>query len=466
MSHYTPKPYLAIVRCDQSASRNTVTVFPACSDLIAHERDFDIVILDQPAHKAEKSLESLRVNPRYQLTLIYCMQEMTEIIEHLSDGKLPTDLKMLAQQYQQFKDRMSLFNRGAPPEGFKWKILAWLWTREERTLYPMANAQIAQYYQYPIVDMMARAEKVNTFHWLNTMSSDGTLEPVGLIDRIRVCRKCSSSRINFIDVCPECTHMHIERKPSLHCYTCGHVGHQESFTKRGTLTCPHCLKRLRHIGSDYDRPMENYSCNACDAFFVDAHVEARCRDCGEVHTTDELSTINVKSYALKESGKLLCRYGDQYQSSLEPLRRGNFISRSHFNEMLEWQIQMSRRYPSFEFSILGLHLEGMSQYTSKVGIIKSNTLVERLIDRINIALRETDRGCRAGDDSLWIALPYTNSTGLDGFKNRLQGVIDLIKGDSTDMLKLSILDYCSTAEEKIEEDAQLLLSRLTNDLKS
>nr|WP_309294963.1 hypothetical protein [Aeromonas caviae] len=30
------------------------------------------------------------------------------------------------------------------------------------------------------------------------------------------------------------------------------------------LLCPNCFSRLRHIGSDYDRPLENYRCR-CDA---------------------------------------------------------------------------------------------------------------------------------------------------------------------------------------------------------
>ncbi|MFD2883408.1 hypothetical protein ACFS4T_13870 [Pseudomonas lini] len=132
---------------------------------------------------------------------------------------------------------------------------------------PCATPKSPQHYRYPLLEALADAEQVNPFVWLSLMVQHDWLEEGVLVDRVRLCSDCGSGRLNYIDVCAECQAMDISRQPSLHCFTCGHVGHQESFLKDGLLLCPNCLNRLRHIGSDYDRPLENYRCRSCQAFF-------------------------------------------------------------------------------------------------------------------------------------------------------------------------------------------------------
>ena len=38
---------------------------------------------------------------------------------------------------------------------------------------------------------------------------------------------------------------------------------RRTFLSSGALACPKCTTRLRHIGADYDRPLENHTCNVC-----------------------------------------------------------------------------------------------------------------------------------------------------------------------------------------------------------
>ena len=47
----------------------------------------------------------------------------------------------------------------------------------------------------------------------------------------------------------------------------------------GTIVCPKCHTHLRHIGSDYDRPIENYRCQSCSQSFVEGDVQVRCAMC-------------------------------------------------------------------------------------------------------------------------------------------------------------------------------------------
>lgn len=458
-------PRIAILRNGKSNSKSSISVFSSVDAILREQEPFNIVVLDQPANQAEVSLRLLRMHKDYALTLIYCLQDMSKMCEHLSDGKAPASMDAMRRAVQTFQDRQSTFNRGEAPQSFEWRVMAWMWLRQDRKLDPLESPKQPQHYIYPVLDVLAQGEKVNTFEWLSGMTEKGVFQESGLIDRIRACVSCSSARLNFIDVCPECKHIDIQRAPSLHCYTCGHVGEQNDFTKGGGIVCPHCMTKLRHIGSDYDRPMENYSCRRCKAFFVDALVQANCRDCGHSHGSDDLSVINIKNYQLKEHGKLLCRHGDQYSEGItKPYRRGNFISNPHFTDILDWQIQMSKRYPGFEFSLVGLKLGNLDAYMEHVGFSRACRFIDHLIDRINATFRDTDRGARFSETQMWLVLPNTNEDGLKCFQRRLGEIFVQIKGDGTDLLKIEMLGYSSSSEVVVEEDACLLLSRLQNDL--
>lgn len=458
-------PRIAIIRKGKTSIKTSLSILPTLDTLLAQPVPYDIVVIDQPGSQAEMTLRLLRMNKHYHLSLIYSLQDLTPAFENLGDGKAPGSMDAMRRAIKIHQDRLQEFNRGLPPQTLEWRMMAWMWLRQDRKLEPMENGKHIQHYHYPLIEALACGEKVNTFEWLSGMVDRGVFQETGLIDRIRTCSGCASARINFVDVCPECTHIDIERSASLHCYTCGHVGHQDKFMKGGALVCPHCITKLRHIGSDYDRPMDNYVCKGCKSFFVDAMVQAKCRDCGHVHGTDDLVPINIKSFQLAEHGKLLCRHGDQQNQSMSSgYRRGNFISNLHFTDILDLQIQMSRRYSTFEFSLVGIHLGNLDAYMDKVGFTRSCRFIDQMIDRINATFRETDRGARFSEDRLWLVLPNTNEAGLMAFKSRLQEVFSQITGEGSDLLKLSLLGYSSCMDKAVDEDGTLLLSRLENDL--
>ena len=200
-------PRIAILRNGKNSAKSSISVFPTVDALLREKEPFNIIVIDQPANQAEVSLRLLRMNKDYALTLIYCLQDMSSLCEHLSDGKAPASMDAMRRSVQTFYDRKETFNRGAEPQSFEWRVMAWMWLRQDRKLEPMVNPKQPQHYVYPVLDVLAQGERVNTFEWLGSMTEKGIFQECGLIDRIRACVKCSSARINFIDVCPECKHI-------------------------------------------------------------------------------------------------------------------------------------------------------------------------------------------------------------------------------------------------------------------
>ncbi|WP_242510220.1 hypothetical protein [Halorhodospira halophila] len=101
-------------------------------------------------------------------------------------------------------------------------------------------------------------------------------------------------------IAPECDSLEIRTEIGLHCFSCGHVAPQRRFQKNGMLKCPNCYVTLRHIGEDYDRPLENQVCDHCQHMFMEGRVQARCMACGQVHEPNSLEPCGVYRYRLSE----------------------------------------------------------------------------------------------------------------------------------------------------------------------
>lgn len=133
-----------------------------------------------------------------------------------------------------------------------------------------------------------------------------------MLDRQRECAYCRSAHLSFIDICPNCQSIDIKLQASLHCFTCGCVDVQDKFMHSGTLVCPKCHKHLRHIGSDYDRPIENYRCQSCSHSFIEGDVQVRCAMCEKEMKPGELILNEVHSWRLSDKGRTVAFRGEVF----------------------------------------------------------------------------------------------------------------------------------------------------------
>lgn len=458
-------PRIAVLGVSQ-ASYSSIEVerLAALSDL----RDapaYDVLLLDLPGARAGEALRALRMDRRYRFSLIYCCQDQDACCVALGDGAPPSDLGALASLWQLWNERFGLFNRGELPERFEARVLAWLWLRPQSAVYAVRSASVAQHYHYPLLEALRDDETPNAFTWLQLMTQQGWLEEAELLDRVRLCVGCGSGRLNYVDVCPECQTLEIARQPSLHCFTCGHVGPQEHFLKDGLLLCPNCLSRLRHIGSDYDRPLENYRCRSCQSFFVDADIEARCLDCGLAHAPDKLRVREVRNYRLAEAGRLRCRQG--YGSNAveaNQFSQLNLLTRKAFHELLNWQLQQVRRYKHLAFSLLGLRFVNLAATISELGELRGHALVDGLVEHLQEAVRDTDRCSRVSEEILWIMMPHTDASGVAVVRQRLAHNVERLASEHIGRLQLRQASFTAPDDLLEQEDAALLLARLGGEL--
>lgn len=437
--------------------------YDSVASLLAAPR-YDVVVLNLPASQAGQALRQLRQHADYRFTLIYCTQEGEPLCEALGDGAVPAEPQQLAVEWQSWKERYAQLDPQVLQERVEARLLAWLWLRLQRQVRAVRNPQAAGYYEYPLLGALTGEDRRGSQMVLLQMATQqGYLAEEELIDRLRLCSSCGSGRLNYIDVCPECQDISIAREPSLHCFVCGHVGPQERFLKDGALLCPNCMTRLRHIGSDYDRPMENYRCRSCRAFFVDAKVQARCLDCGEAHAPDELRVFEVRNYTLTDSGRLHCRQGFGAVAS-EQLNALGLINVGTFRYLLDWLLQLQMRHEEPLFSLLGLRFENFAKALENLGEQQATLLVDSLVDRLLEGMRTTDRCTRTNEECLWLLLPYTGEEGLNTVKGRIAKLEELFAASGASEIVLRMAGATAPGSLLEGENAELLMARLTGEL--
>lgn len=338
------------------------------------------------------------------------------------------------------------------------RLLTFLYSREEKKLSPVLNPYSDGLYSYPLADYISGG-LMDSSRWIAELLDQGYLEEGLLVDRIRACPRCGGAHLNYVDICPSCKSMDIRQVPFIHCFTCGRVGTQDAFLREGSLQCPYCETRLRHIGSDYDRPMENYLCASCSQIFAEPEVSCRCLLCGEWSLTDALQVRTFREYVLSERGVMAVHDGstDDMYTVFDSL---NYTKPEPFRHILDWQLQLSDRPPVEPFTLMIISFPNVGALKESAGRARVSEILEGMARRLRENIRKTDVTTRTAENDLLLLLPKTGEEGAKNLAAKLKKMEeDTLQPDGSS-LKI-LIKIASFPKDRIKgEDAPLLIARL------
>lgn len=322
------------------------------------------------------------------------------------------------------------------------RLLTFLFCRgDEYFLSPAAFAVSPWIYEYPAAFLIGgfaetaihtgfdvnplTAQKRGSAEWLVSLYNQGLLTTAGLVDRIRMCPHCQTGNINYVDCCSLCGSIDFTKKRMIHCFTCGHVAPEENFKNGMMFTCPRCNIALRHIGSDYDRPLESYVCNSCGERFVEPEVKADCLSCRKKSATTDLAVRQLYKYSLTAKGKRAVQLGViDLEFSLFDSNRN--VLPLYFYQVVDWLLQMKARYHDEDFSLLCIKIAGLTAEENTAGITRFKNLLDELAVRIRELVRLTDLTTSTGANTFWILLPRTNQKGGEVLASRVEKLADMV----------------------------------------
>ena len=419
------------------------------------------ILLDHDDPKQSRQvILKIRSNIKCAFLPLFQTAPIDPFTDNLTDGVVD-DIRPAVEQTNVIRDRLQSleYNLHDVISSAIARLLIFLYTRK-RSLSPVRNWSHPSFYQFPLVEVVASPDAQPEF-WLSTLEKRDLLDPSTLVDRVRRCTKCGLSNPNYIDVCPHCSSIDILQDSFIHCFACGTVLPEKEFlTDQHQLVCPQCKAKLRHIGTDYDRPLENYSCSACHSVFPEPEIKAVCGRCEKESIPEDLDVKNFFIYQLTEKARIMTKSGrfEEPEALIQTLLNVSF---QQFSFQLNWMLLMARRVKQEVFSIMAVKITNLESLESQIGIIPLMEMVEEFVKRFTATLRITDFATQQKPDDLWVLLPRMNAHNLKIMIDRLNDFSHVRKENkNAPVLKFSFGSFTIPDQLNENDTVETILSSL------
>ncbi|MCL9783270.1 hypothetical protein M9194_17715 [Vibrio sp. S4M6] len=402
--------------CDELAAMELDVEFRQPSDDIYQSRG-QVCIINLPSDQQDELLQKIHHSEFGWTWRIYTFKPSV-LSPYLSDGLLSK------QKVRPISGKLNYLQ--AEPKD---KLLAYLWLDSDRTLSPKKDLGQKELYRYPLLDIYHNQERT-PFRYLHRMIQLDIMSVARCVDRVRYCERCASGHLNYVDSCPSCSDIDIVSYDALHCFTCGHVDDASAFMKTQSMQCPTCKTLLKHIGVDYDRPLEMHHCNGCKNEFAEANVIAKCLSCDHVNDTHKLQAQTFYSYTVGENAQRFL-FEEQLNPNYNIQLKGT-TNVTAFEAALSWKNQLSIRHEQKDL-LIGLKIENSDGYIKAFGDVAYIELIVQLSEHLEKLFRNTDLSCQYGDDLIFVLLPHFEYEFLEVVYMRLEEFGTLIESDLVEL---------------------------------
>ena len=142
----------------------------------------------------------------------------------------------------------------------------------------------------------------------------------------------------------------------------------------------------------------------------------------------------------------------------------SLLPRQAFQELLTWQLQLTARHRNPPFSLLGLRFVNLLETLAELGEMRGHALVDGLVERLQEAVRETDRCSRMSEEVLWVLMPQTDAAGVEVVRQRLAKGAERLTLEKATRIEVRLVAFTAPDDQLEQEDAALLLARLGGQL--
>jgi Zn finger protein HypA/HybF involved in hydrogenase expression len=340
------------------------------SDILNIEKikDFDAIIIDNQLQQQTNVIRILRQNLNEEIALkpaFLFYQEQEEVKEDflnisLFDGKIAEkEIDKLITPIQNLTEKIVSLpiytqeNLKNFKEYVGYRVLKFLYTRGQQ-LIPVINLSSDNFYTYPIIDVffsqLEKSSISNIFNIVEYMEKENFVTGK-FVDIIHKCSKCSSSYLNFREVCPKCGSPNISKGNLIHHFICGFTSPESNFIQKEGLMCPKCNRVLKHIGIDYDKPSNIFICNSCGINFQEPNTDVFCFKCQSKFSIEQIQKKEVKSYELTPKAIEYITYLTPEvnlslsQSNISQINEySNIVPYNFFEHILFLELERKKRY--------------------------------------------------------------------------------------------------------------------------
>lgn len=307
-------------------------------------------------------------------------------------------------------------------------LLGFLAVRASRNhgLRPKADIASSTGYTYPLVSHFLQYPSGKVHEVLDNWEKAKMLQGE-VVDRVNLCPHCRHYNLNFREVCPQCGSGRIQEEATIHHFSCGYIGFERDYTQGMKWICPKCGKDLRHIGVDYDKPVDNIWCSDCHANFSEPAVQCFCLHCQKVSTPSDLILRPIHRYHLTNIGLRYARNGVLPEFGFIDLLKDDFnlYDMKVFQEFLRLEALRCKRY-KFQSSLMLIQVENFGELWERKGLDFATKLRKEFIDLLKRDLRNTDLLSVLSGNEIALLLTNTPVQQTDLIFDRLSRYFDSV----------------------------------------
>ena len=425
----------------------------------------DAIVLDyndkEGCNKFLRNIRQSLIESIYLIPVFILSQfdEVDSVSVELSDGIISTinnpliieKTNLLAQR----RDNLKITEATSTESRILNKLLRFYYSRNKE-LTPVLNSKSHIGYEYPLISGHYKVEEsIDLLALLNNLV-DQDLFLNQFVDKVKLCKNCSSSFLNYREVCPKCNSFNLVAEGLIHHLDCGYIGLEKAFGNPRQLICPNCEKGLWQFGVDYTKPTGTFSCNNCKHLFRESTKNVFCFNCRNITTPEMLINANIYSLKITENGtKMAIGEVKKEVEKTEPNVSG-FVSFTTFTTFLEYEIQRTKT-TNIPVSIGKIKIDISINDKNRLGHRFIN-LVEEIGEFIKNTSLSGDIITVGPNDVFLIISPFNSLTKLDFLLGNMQ--ISIQK-----MLSMSFPEYDISVRVKSNFiDGRTQKTEMINDL--
>lgn len=425
---------------------------------IKQEVNIEWILLDwDNSETQEQHLYALRHQSATSLLPIFCSLPSKSLLsETLSDGFSfdATQRQHKADIINRMLDELKENGSDDDPE---FRFLTFLLTRPEVRLTFYLDISLPQLVRYPLMEVFIH-DTHTALQRVNALDERGILISDRVEDEVQVCPYCKNSLINYKNICPQCQSVDIKRQRFLHCFSCGNTGPEQDFLKNDAIICANCNTKLRHIGIDYDRPLEEYCCNDYKHSFMEPEVCSHCLSCHKEFSPEHLISHKLSAYRLSDKGvNFIINKGALDLGDLKD--EHSFFDPSFFMLFLDWMMHACIRYDYMSFTVFNIAIANNTQLLEAYGVIKTRQLCDDFFNFLRSYFRNTDIFTRRQNEVATVLFTQTSSKEIEPIIKNIKRFIEEAQEES---VKIAVAMHTLSSDniELSKYDAKLLLAEL------
>ena len=349
------------------------------------------VVFDFESDVTFEGLVTLRQTKAYRYCPFFSWDDAPDKCQALLDGGFN---ETAYGKSEQINERIMICqqNDGDHPEkqDINVFICRYIFSRAQLEVLPRITYENIYGFTYSLLATLSSEGTANEqWYVLNALVKRGYFDAREAVNELQICPGCEGGLLNFKHFCPNCESIDWHTEPFVRCFTCGDVGPVKEFMKHQELVCNRCQTVLKHIGIDYDKPLEDKICEKCQHRFFDPSTRFMCIACEKMGEPESLKTRKLYAFHLTKKGGKFAKNNLHKQE----LDLGAFFELINFNILeliIQWQVRVAQRHKEVECVAGVIFVENIDALIKEIGFLKKEKLLVLFYENARDLFRKTD----------------------------------------------------------------------------